>query len=195
MLVVYLRGQFGDVDEHMKSKMREQITRTRIVDTTKTLAQYKVWLVNTFRICQSVGITLNDEEKKALVRQHLGSNGRTSHPLLQAFITESISLIWSEALDRCITIERGSRDTRSVSTPFLPLSASDRGRLPDRAAAAQDEVIPPMYEASPTGNGLVPTGQRTYLHTDGSNTLHSTCLLYTSPSPRDVEESRMPSSA
>ena len=24
---------------------------------------------------------------------------------------------------------------------------------------------------------------------------HSTCLLYTSPSPRDVEESRMPSSA
>ena len=25
--------------------------------------------------------------------------------------------------------------------------------------------------------------------------LHMTCLLYTSPSPRDVEESRMPSSA
>ena len=25
--------------------------------------------------------------------------------------------------------------------------------------------------------------------------LHYTCLLYTSPSPRDVEESRMPSSA
>ena len=27
------------------------------------------------------------------------------------------------------------------------------------------------------------------------NTLDTTCLLYTSPSPRDVEESRMPSSA
>ena len=26
-------------------------------------------------------------------------------------------------------------------------------------------------------------------------TLHEVCLLYTSPSPRDVEESRMPSSA
>ena len=25
--------------------------------------------------------------------------------------------------------------------------------------------------------------------------IHDTCLLYTSPSPRDVEESRMPSSA
>ena len=34
--------------------------------------------------------------------------------------------------------------------------------------------------------------------TTASNTLHewlTSCLLYTSPSPRDVEESRMPSSA
>ena len=30
---------------------------------------------------------------------------------------------------------------------------------------------------------------------DVEQTLSSTCLLYTSPSPRDVEESRMPSSA
>ena len=29
----------------------------------------------------------------------------------------------------------------------------------------------------------------------GTNGKYSTCLLYTSPSPRDVEESRMPSSA
>ena len=28
-----------------------------------------------------------------------------------------------------------------------------------------------------------------------SNAIYITCLLYTSPSPRDVEESRMPSSA
>ena len=31
--------------------------------------------------------------------------------------------------------------------------------------------------------------------TGNSNTLNGVCLLYTSPSPRDVEESRMPSSA
>ena len=30
---------------------------------------------------------------------------------------------------------------------------------------------------------------------EGSNSQISICLLYTSPSPRDVEESRMPSSA
>jgi len=33
------------------------------------------------------------------------------------------------------------------------------------------------------------------LHTDYVITRFPTCLLYTSPSPRDVEESRMPSSA
>ena len=30
---------------------------------------------------------------------------------------------------------------------------------------------------------------------DWKDTIIATCLLYTSPSPRDVEESRMPSSA
>ena len=33
------------------------------------------------------------------------------------------------------------------------------------------------------------------LRVDEAFTLTGTCLLYTSPSPRDVEESRMPSSA
>ena len=35
----------------------------------------------------------------------------------------------------------------------------------------------------------------TILRTPKIIVLHWTCLLYTSPSPRDVEESRMPSSA
>ena len=32
-------------------------------------------------------------------------------------------------------------------------------------------------------------------HNLGVSTLHGACLLYTSPSPRDAHESRMPSSA
>ena len=42
-----------------------------------------------------------------------------------------------------------------------------------------------------TGSGAITGGSIT----DGTATLTSGCLLYTSPSPRDVEESRMPSSA
>ena len=36
---------------------------------------------------------------------------------------------------------------------------------------------------------------KTALVTAGANGIGYACLLYTSPSPRDVEESRMPSSA
>ena len=36
---------------------------------------------------------------------------------------------------------------------------------------------------------------REYLETQHGGTWMKCCLLYTSPSPRDVEESRMPSSA
>ena len=55
----------------------------------------------------------------------------------------------------------------------------------------------------PSGVGLHVGHPLGYIATDvfarfhrmkGANVLH-TCLLYTSPSPRDVEESRMPSSA
>ena len=41
-----------------------------------------------------------------------------------------------------------------------------------------------IHSHSTTGKGQTPLGVRI-----------DTCLLYTSPSPRDVEESRMPSSA
>ena len=43
------------------------------------------------------------------------------------------------------------------------------------------------------GQVYVGTGYRGFA--DSLNRIFDTCLLYTSPSPRDVEESRMPSSA
>ena len=45
--------------------------------------------------------------------------------------------------------------------------------------------------ASINSNGLIPRKEPSL----GENYAVYTCLLYTSPSPRDVEESRMPSSA
>ena len=41
----------------------------------------------------------------------------------------------------------------------------------------------------------IDTDKNTNTNTDKNNTKSKDCLLYTSPSPRDVEESRMPSSA
>ena len=43
---------------------------------------------------------------------------------------------------------------------------------------------------------MVEADEISEIHTFQANDpLHNACLLYTSPSPRDVEESRMPSSA
>ena len=45
-------------------------------------------------------------------------------------------------------------------------------------------------------SGLLERGHRQAMAAAEGSSLHpSCCLLYTSPSPRDVEESRMPSSA
>ena len=46
-----------------------------------------------------------------------------------------------------------------------------------------------------TDTGIVVSGIVTATQFEGSLASTPGCLLYTSPSPRDVEESRMPSSA
>ena len=52
------------------------------------------------------------------------------------------------------------------------------------------------------GGGIIGTASAYFLSKEGRKVkvierdpTYKTCLLYTSPSPRDVEESRMPSSA
>ena len=48
---------------------------------------------------------------------------------------------------------------------------------------------------SPKDAVIFDTGHQSYVHKLLTGRQDFTCLLYTSPSPRDVEESRMPSSA
>ena len=73
------------------------------------------------------------------------------------------------------------------------------------ASSTQATRVPSTYAVSGT-NIKVSTGEHIGKLTAGSATaaatldvgtyeINTACLLYTSPSPRDVEESRMPSSA
>ena len=62
----------------------------------------------------------------------------------------------------------------TTSSPQPGKPVTDTGRKRPRTA---------VEKGAPSADGVVGVGQRVV------------CLLYTSPSPRDVEESRMPSSA
>ena len=77
------------------------------------------------------------------------------------------------------------------------------GSMKDRAAlgmiewAEQEHGLSPGAEIIISTSGNLGIGMAMTCAVKGYQlvTLHRTCLLYTSPSPRDVEESRMPSSA
>ena len=62
--------------------------------------------------------------------------------------------------------------------------------MTDNKRPTPDELRNTQDATFTTGEGKAPE-----LGVKNASTEGSTCLLYTSPSPRDVEESRMPSSA
>ena len=58
-----------------------------------------------------------------------------------------------------------------------------------------NEVTPALFNAGPDPLAMAELEEAEILGHIRQLGLAKTCLLYTSPSPRDVEESRMPSSA
>ena len=73
-----------------------------------------------------------------------------------------------------------------------------KGKIVDLLTENCDAVVR-FQGGHNAGHTLVVDDKTTILHLIPSGILHKNvdciCLLYTSPSPRDVEESRMPSSA
>ena len=77
----------------------------------------------------------------------------------------------------------------------LPFSRTEEGRIYQRPFGGQSKNFGGGGQAARTCAAADRTGHA-LLHTLYQNNVkNETCLLYTSPSPRDVEESRMPSSA
>ena len=88
---------------------------------------------------------------------------------------------------------RGSVTFDDEGTPSARNVLIEDGKL---VSYMQDRQNARLMNVKPTGNGR----RESYAHAPMprmTNTfkLRHVCLLYTSPSPRDVEESRMPSSA
>ena len=83
--------------------------------------------------------------------------------------------------DEAVTVE--------TSNPALSLEKS----ASDTTDVAEGDIITYTYLVENTGNVTMTSVSISDVHS-GVGTL-STCLLYTSPSPRDLSTSRMPSSA
>ena len=88
-----------------------------------------------------------------------------------------------------------------TAQPVGSRAISDRAGLDVSAATIRNDMASleaDGYLAQPhTSAGRIPTdaGYRYFVDSLGPGHLNDTCLLYTSPSPRDAHESRMPSSA
>ena len=74
----------------------------------------------------------------------------------------------------------------ALSVEDAATGVADVGRRADHPVVAAVDLVIEVSELSTRRDGVI--AQRAANRVDG-------CLLYTSPSPRDVEESRMPSSA
>ena len=87
----------------------------------------------------------------------------------------------------------------NADTPNYKARDIDFKTALNRALAAPDKIVPKgtLPQSSAVNDVLPKLLYRTpYQQSVDGNTVElDTCLLYTSPSPRDVEESRMPSSA
>ena len=88
--------------------------------------------------------------------------------------------------------------TRELADGRAALTGSDAHHLADvmRAKLGEEVVLcgPDGLEYLGTVTAIEP-GRVEFSVTDGTTSKAEPCLLYTSPSPRDAHESRMPSSA
>ena len=85
--------------------------------------------------------------------------------------------------------------TKKITSAMKMVAASKLRRSQEKAEAARpyssrlEEMLSSLASSAASGEGIIK------LLTGTGNDQNYICLLYTSPSPRDVEESRMPSSA
>ena len=118
---------------------------------------------------------------------------------------------WASQVDlhnsECVSGSEGHRDSSIVSTPQLFSSSDDTSGSATIAPSGSDDVVdheacgPARFKV----NDFNDTGGRSKSkratgvldHGAGCDSINvnDTCLLYTSPSPRDLSTSRMPSSA
>ena len=126
-----------------------------------------------------------------------GMQDGNAHPhTLQEVPVDSHSTEWYLPVplcDRDYRVELGYR----IGASWMSLAFSSVARVPALHPSEQilDQFVPFSLEAAPAESAPAHVAPIESSNSGLHERLYQSCLLYTSPSPRDVEESRMPSSA
>ena len=111
---------------------------------------------------------------------------------------EGLDASWSVAPPGTSAIKALLADEAQViqSAPSQGFSTLKEGREPDVLHFAQINEMDGFFVSGRSENGQAAAGKFDWKQLEGSEVvLFKACLLYTSPSPRDKRQSRMPSSA
>ena len=101
-------------------------------------------------------------------------------------------------LERVAQLKNYYPDKKSAVMPLLQLAQEEHGTISQEAItwiAEQLEMSPVHVQELVTFYTMYTSKPRGKYHFQVCRTLSCACLLYTSPSPRDKRQSRMPSSA
>ena len=159
-----------------------------------TRLSFLQWDAEKTRLLDSVSLT------------YAGVIGRPLFVCMEVVDTATHQLCMNVAsMSKCVQASTRWRATGGSASPSLrvlwvyPLVEGKDGKLlPLRMSSAVRIVVhaPPVsWGWAAKSDGLCTGNKSAIPEVRGQAPIHYICLLYTSPSPRDVEESRMPSSA
>ena len=123
-----------------------------------------------------------------------GVSGLFSQSQNTAIISNNIANVSTTGFKRSEASFQSLVTTQGTSSLFSPGTVSvNRLQSVDQQGALQQTAS--ATDASISGAGFFPVQRSTEFGQETLYTRNGTCLLYTSPSPRDRTRSRMPSSA
>ena len=141
---------------------------------------------------EHITIEPKGDAQAAIIWLHgLGADGHDFEPIVPELDVEDLNIryIFPHAPERPVTINNGEQ--MRAWFDFQPHTETAGNEDIDTSAAQLMEFIEAQMSAGIPSHRILLAG----FSQGGVIALHTACLLYTSPSPRDRTRSRMPSSA
>ena len=130
--------------------------------------------------------------------EHIPNFAATTAPL-RALLKKGVKFEWSEACQQAFeTLKTQLVSSDCLRMPHLDkafILTTDWSKVAVGAVLSQKQAVVPDDPSSPEREYIIAYASRALTSAQSNYAPTEGCLLYTSPSPRDRQKSRMPSSA